>query len=110
MYYVNTDTLCIEEIQIKPKYRVKGIIEILYAYLVKQIPANILYVEAFAHKKYTSPIEAIKKADFWEEFSFLKSLLFCLFTHSCFLPIPKFRKQSTYSLLFDKSPRTKSRK
>ena len=52
-YYINSDTdsLMMEEIQIKRAYQGSGLFSEFYKWLLKQLPNDILYVEAFANKK-----------------------------------------------------------
>ena len=52
-YYINADTnsFVMEEIQIQKVYQGSGLFTEFYKWLLKQIPKNIMYVEAFANKK-----------------------------------------------------------
>ena len=50
-YYVNSNVFMMEEIQIKKEYHGSGIFGQLYHWLIKMIPHDILYVEAYANKK-----------------------------------------------------------
>lgn len=51
-YYINVETnsLMMEEIQIIKMYQGAGLFSELYKWLVRQLPEDILYVEAYAHK------------------------------------------------------------
>ena len=52
-YYVNavTNALMMEEIQIKKELQKSGLFTAFYQWLVKELPREILYVEAYADKK-----------------------------------------------------------
>ena len=52
-YYINNDTcsLMMEEIQIKKEFQGTGLFSKFYQWLVRQLPKDILYVEAYANKK-----------------------------------------------------------
>lgn len=52
-YYINSETnsLMMEEIQIKNIYQSTGLFSEFYKWLLKQLPENIKYVEAFANKR-----------------------------------------------------------
>ncbi len=52
-YYINADTnsFMMEEIQIKKSYQRSGLFAEFFKWLLKQLPKNIMYVEAFANKK-----------------------------------------------------------
>ena len=51
-YSVNGDIFRMEEIQIIPDYQGKdGVFRNLYSFVVKNLPENLQYVEAFANKK-----------------------------------------------------------
>lgn len=52
-YYVNADTLMMEEIQIEKTYHGTGIFSTFYSWLVRQLPNDIKTVEAYAHKQNT---------------------------------------------------------
>ena len=47
-YFINEDTLRMEEIQFKSEYHHKGIFRKLYGYVLPEIRDNIKYVDAFA--------------------------------------------------------------
>ena len=51
-YYINGETslLMMEEIQIIKELQGSGIFSEFYRWLVRQLPEDILYVEAYAHK------------------------------------------------------------
>lgn len=51
-YYINVETnsLMMEEIQIIKEYQGTGIFNAFFRWLVRQLPKDILYVEAYAHK------------------------------------------------------------
>ena len=51
-YYVNaaTNSLMMEEIQIKKEFQKSGLFAAFYQWLVKTLPQDILYVEAYANK------------------------------------------------------------
>ena len=50
-YYVNSETFMMDEIQFKPEYQGSGLFTELYRYLIKIIPAETQYTEAYASKK-----------------------------------------------------------
>lgn len=50
-YYIQLDTLMMEEIQIEPSYHGKGIFSAFFSWLVRRLPSDIKTVEAYAHKK-----------------------------------------------------------
>ena len=52
-YYINAETnsLMMEEIQIKKEYHGKGLFKALYKWLIKELPVDIDSVEAYASKK-----------------------------------------------------------
>ena len=52
-YYINrdTDSLMMEEIQIKKEFQVTGLFSEFYNWLIKNLPKDIMYVEAYANKK-----------------------------------------------------------
>ena len=50
-YYVNGGIFMMEEIQFRTQYQGSGMFEELYHYLVKTLPQNIEFVEAYANKK-----------------------------------------------------------
>ncbi len=52
-YYINIDkcSLMMEEIQIVKAMQGRGIFSAFYKWLVRQLPEDILYVEAYANKK-----------------------------------------------------------
>ena len=58
-YYVNNRVFRMEEIQFADPYKGTGIFEELYRYLVKILPADTLYVEAFAHKNNAKSIAVL---------------------------------------------------
>ncbi len=51
-YYINldNDSLMMEEIQIKKELQGKGLFSEFYKWLIKQLPRDVLYVEAYANK------------------------------------------------------------
>lgn len=52
-YYINSDTISImmEEIQIIKAFQGTGLFSEFYNWLIKSLPKNIMYVEAYANKK-----------------------------------------------------------
>ena len=52
-YYINGDTnsLVMEEIQIEKAFQGTGLFSEVYNWLIKSLPKNIMYVEAYANKK-----------------------------------------------------------
>ena len=52
-YYINGDTnsLMMEEIQIEKAFQETGLFSEFYNWLIKSLPKNIMYVEAYANKK-----------------------------------------------------------
>ena len=52
-YYINSDTdsLMMEEIQIKKEFQGTGLFSEFYNWLIKNLPKDIMYVEAYANKK-----------------------------------------------------------
>ena len=52
-YYINSDTdsLMMEEIQIEKAFQGTGLFSEFYNWLIKSLPKNIMYVEAYANKK-----------------------------------------------------------
>lgn len=50
-YYTNSDSLMMEEIQIKEEYQGTGLFNTFYSWLVVKLPEDIKYVEAYANKK-----------------------------------------------------------
>jgi len=52
-YYINSDTvsLMMEEIQIIKAFQGTGLFSEFYNWLIKSLPKNIMYVEAYANKK-----------------------------------------------------------
>ena len=52
-YYINCDTnsLMMEEIQIEKAFQGTGLFSEFYNWLIKSLPKNIMYVEAYANKK-----------------------------------------------------------
>ena len=52
-YYINGDTnsLMMEEIQIEKAFQGMGLFSEFYNWLIKSLPKNIMYVEAYANKK-----------------------------------------------------------
>ena len=52
-YYINGDTnsLMMEEIQIKKAFQGTGLFSEFYNWLIKSLPKNIMYVEAYVNKK-----------------------------------------------------------
>ena len=50
-YYVNQSTFMMEEIQIESSHQGKGVFNLFYRWLVERLPTDIIYVEAYAHKK-----------------------------------------------------------
>ena len=52
-YYINrdTDSLMMEEIQIKKEFQGAGLFSKFYNWLIKNLPKDIMYVEAYANKK-----------------------------------------------------------
>lgn len=52
-YYINIETksLMMEEIQIRKAYQGTGLFSEFYKWLLKQLPMDIIHVEAFANKK-----------------------------------------------------------
>lgn len=52
-YYINsnTDSLMMEEIQIIKDFQGVGLFSEFYKWLIKSLPKNIMYVEAYANKK-----------------------------------------------------------
>lgn len=52
-YYINADTnsLMMEEIQIKNEFQGTGLFSEFYRWMIKQLPDNLLYAEAYANKK-----------------------------------------------------------
>ena len=49
MYYVNNGIFMMEEIQIKKEFQGSGIFRLFYEWLVKRLPDDILFVEAFVN-------------------------------------------------------------
>lgn len=49
-YYVTTDTLMMEEFQLKRPYQGSGIFAALFAWLLPGLPADLQFVAAYAHK------------------------------------------------------------
>lgn len=49
MYYVNNGIFMMEEIQIKKEFQSSGIFLLFYEWLVKRLPADISFVEAFVN-------------------------------------------------------------
>ena len=49
-YYVNNELFMMEEIQIKAWYHGTGLFRQFFAWLVKESPVDLKYVEAYAHK------------------------------------------------------------
>ncbi|MBQ2774543.1 MAG: hypothetical protein IJF40_01475 [Clostridia bacterium] len=50
-YYVNSGALMMEEIQIASEYQGSGLFGLFYRWLVKVLPKDIKYVEAYSNKK-----------------------------------------------------------
>jgi len=50
-YYINNDLFMMEEIQIKARYHGTGLLRQFFAWLVKELPADLKYVEAYSHKR-----------------------------------------------------------
>ena len=52
-YYINVDinSLMMEEIQIKKEFQGTGLFSEFYNWLIKNLPKDIMYVEAYANKK-----------------------------------------------------------
>ena len=50
-YYVNNGVFMMEEIQFREPYKGTGIFTELYRYLVKILPENIVFAEAYANKR-----------------------------------------------------------
>lgn len=50
-YNINADSLMMEEIQIKKEFQGIGLFSAFYTWLIKQLPKEILTVEAYSHKK-----------------------------------------------------------
>ena len=48
-YYINKDLFMMEEIQLKPEYRGKGIFRALYGYVLPFADKDVKYVEAYTH-------------------------------------------------------------
>ncbi len=59
-YYVNNGVFMMEEIQFRESYKGTGIFAELYRYLVKTIPEDTLFVEAYANKKNEKSIAVLK--------------------------------------------------
>ncbi len=61
-YCVSSDTLMMEEIQLLPQYQGKhGIFRSLYEFVVGELPKNLKYVEAYAHKNNSKSISILRK-------------------------------------------------
>ena len=60
-YYVNTDTLMMEEIQFKSEYQGKGIFRELYGFVLSNMKADIKFVEAYAHINNVKSIGILEK-------------------------------------------------
>ena len=50
-YYVNNGVFMMEEIQFRDEYKGIGLFTELYRYLIKILPADTVYAEAYANKK-----------------------------------------------------------
>ena len=50
-YCIHADSLMMEEIQIQKAFQGTGLFSAFYKWLVQQLPNNLLYVEAYAHKQ-----------------------------------------------------------
>ena len=50
-YYVNNGVFMMEEIQFREEYKGIGLFAELYRFLIKNLPADTVYVEAYANKK-----------------------------------------------------------
>ncbi len=59
-YYVNTTTFMMDEIQFKSEYQGSGLFTELYRYLIKTIPAETQYTEAYANKENLKSQEILK--------------------------------------------------
>ncbi len=61
-YCVSTDTFMMEEIQLLPQYQGKhGIFRNLYEFVIGQLPKNLKYVEAYAHKNNSKSLSVLGK-------------------------------------------------
>lgn len=49
-YYIFSDSLMMEEIQIRKDYQGTGLFHLFYSWLIKKLPKNIKYVEAYSNK------------------------------------------------------------
>ena len=49
-YYLSNELFMMEEIQIKARYHGTGLFRQFFAWLVKELPADLKYVEAYSHK------------------------------------------------------------
>ncbi len=60
-YYINSDALMMEEIQIKPEYQGRGLVRELYAFADSNIKTDVEFVEAYANTKNTRSIGMLEK-------------------------------------------------
>lgn len=60
-YYVNEDTFMMEEIQFKPEYQGKGVLRVLYGFVVPQLRNDIEFVEAYASTSNSKSIGILEK-------------------------------------------------
>lgn len=49
-YYICSDSLMMEEIQIRKEYQSTGLFKLFYSWLIKKMPQNIKYAEAYSDK------------------------------------------------------------
>lgn len=49
-YYIFSDSLMMEEIQIRKDYQSTGLFQLFYSWLIKKLPKNIKYVKAYSDK------------------------------------------------------------
>lgn len=49
-YYICSDSLMMEEIQIRKDYQRTGLFHLFYSWLIKKLPQNLKHVEAYSNK------------------------------------------------------------
>ena len=60
-YYINSDTLMMEEIQFKAEYQGKGLVRKLYSFVDSSIKTDYEFVEAYANTKNSRSIGMLGK-------------------------------------------------
>ena len=60
-YYVNNGVFMMEEIQFRDEYKGTGLFTELYRYLVKALPADTMFAEAYAHKNNEKSIAVLTR-------------------------------------------------